>query len=267
MKTVFKYVKYDLIGRKWGNFHPKDPSSAELRQRLMQELQVEYLFVPSVECSTTVLDIDEPLVVFTDTGLLISTISADGGIIRNNTEVAIVIFTADCHIGLIYDPEFHTLCMIHMGICNIYREDYKEYTILEQAVKELRRPPEKLNLWIGGGIGPCCNGYPIEHPKYGDKNRERMSFLRKEYGPDVVEGNVSYGPRKGGLHVAHDNLKIIYRQALNLGFGKIICDKRCTSCFGMKDPNADGYGDFWSNVRDADREYPRNAFVARLLPR
>lgn len=184
--------------------------------------------------------------------------SADGGIVCGMYWIGLVIYNADCHIGIIFDHYLRKLCLVHLGLGYFFREDSSP-SILENAIKAMGSSADNLLFWFGGGIGPCCNGYNHTDPK----NLERAQKIQNKFSKDVIKGEVKYGPRKG--QVAYHNGLMIIRLAEEIGFKEIQFDLTCTSCHGLTDPNVADYGTYFSNVRDLEKRSKRNCFMAKML--
>lgn len=254
-------VEYRFLGRKYGDFHPAHEGSDGLRQRVMNEMELGALFLPSLKFTNQVANFFDSNSVELGAGLWRTCQKADAGIVTGDPHVGIAICNADCHVGILYNPHRRMLCVMHLGLKCFFRSD--EISILQEAVRVMQNDPEDLQFWFGAGIGACCNGYDVNDPKWGENNQRQANELRARFGDGTVHGDVMHGPRKGQL--AHDIRPMICAHGYDLGLANI-SGLKCSSCAGMEDPDADGFGTYWSNVRDLEKRAYRNMFVARLVP-
>lgn len=267
MTLIFdERVQVELLGRAWGDFHPTKSAEAHiLLVRASVSHKFAELFLPSVAFTNRVAGrLDSNAFRLDDVPPLAwrTTTKADGGIIVNDPSVAVGICNADCHIGVIYEPRRHILCVVHLGLKCFHRPD-GEPSILQEAIKVLRCDSSDLLFTFGGGAGPCCFGYDLHDPKFGDQNIRQAQDLRNRFGEDAVKGEVERGPRRG--FAAHDLPTMILRHAQDLGLAIQDIDFTCTSCAGLKVEGENEVGErmFWSNLRGDVNN--RNFFFARLV--
>ena len=125
------------------------------------------------------------------------------GLITDEPELALVVFTADCVPVLLQGPG--VVAAVHAG----WRGTAKG--IAAKAVAEMGCAPESITAFIGPAIGPCC--YEV-----GDEVREAMrERMGREAEPFFQERNVDLeGLNKRQLELA--------------GVGRIEVSPVCTRC-------------------------------------
>lgn len=188
-------------------------------------------------------------------GVETSTETADGCVLARQGH-GVAIANADCAIGVLAGRD--ACVVLHLGLACLVRADGLP-GVLERAIEKLGEPAEQ-KLWIGAAIGPCCHGYDDSRPEHARRARE----LVERFGAAAIPGAVLWGPRRG--QVAHDHAYIAEAIARSRGVGHIERDSLCTSCHGLVDPNASGYGTWYSNVRDHSGDRMRNLAMV-WLPR
>ena len=125
------------------------------------------------------------------------------GLITNEPELALVIFTADCVPVLLQGPG--VVAAVHAG----WRGTAKG--IAAKAVAEMGCAPERICAYIGPSIGPCC--YEVGD-EVRDAMRERMG---REAEPFFQERKI--------------DLKGLNKRQLELaGVGRIEVSPVCTRC-------------------------------------
>lgn len=260
-------VQIERLGRNLGNFHPTlSPEAPILYDIVRKNFRFSRLFLPKVNFTNRVAGMrDSNCFSLPDRPFIWRTRDwADGGIVINDSLTAIGVCNADCHLGVLYDPDGEMLCLLHLGLKCFYRPDGSP-SVLQEALRLYDCDATDLYFWVGFGAGPCCYGHDLQHPEFGEKNRHQAENLRKFFGAQAVKGTVAAGPRKGWA--AHDNLTMIINHADKLGFKDMEIDYQCTSCAGLdsKDGVETGERLYWSNLRgDVDC---RNFFMARLTTR
>lgn len=177
------------------------------------------------------------------------------GIVTTNRNCALAYFVADCHLGIIFDPDpdHPWLALLHLGMANLLHDE----TVIAKAVELSGRSVSKLHLAFGFGIGPCCYGLPSGHP--------RLSGLHRLYSIAVDSGEkrkVEQGPRVG--QVAIDLAAAIMQVGLGMKFREIEphFEIKCSAHLGRQNGSA---GAFHSNVyQQPDGGKARNLFMICL---
>lgn len=168
---------------------------------------------------------------------------ADASILRE-TNVAAGVCNADCHIGLVWLPEERLLTVSHFGLKNFYNPT-ADATTMDALLQHHNLSQKNSMLWLGGGIGSCCNGY------------NQVDQYIKDNHPAAQPGLVAKGARRG--QEALDNMELL-QQLHGHHFNVTIQSPTCTSCQGAT--SDDTIGDFFSNVRDVQKKLHRNCFLA-----
>ncbi|MFA6537452.1 MAG: laccase domain-containing protein [Patescibacteria group bacterium] len=170
-------------------------------------------------------------------------------VILKRLDFVLAIANADCHLGVFYHKDTKQLALVHLGLKCIVREDDSP-TIIETVFRAMKVPPEEVQVWVGAGIGSCCNGYSFEY-----------DFARKvaKKFPNCVGGEVIKGPRTG--QVAFDNIGICEKILRSCGVRDLVLAPRCTAC--AEDERRNKL--FHSNVYDTDKTLARNLFMVRLV--
>ncbi len=244
-------VRLLMTNVKMGDFNP-------LSENFMDRLNPVLDRLEATSCVSPASDFTNNIYIDTDISgerFMRSPDYADA-VITKNHQRALMIATADCFSGVIFDPKKMGLALVHLGLRNIYREDGSPST-LEKVVEVMRS--KNLLFWFGGGIGNCC---------YGFEDEKLLSKLRRRYGNLSVSDIVQKGPRKGFYAVDLHN--IIFDEAIRLKLE--ICTDRmtdlCTSCYAHPNPNGEGFGHFFSNVRDPEAKSgklrPRNGVFVMM---
>ena len=224
-----------MTNRKMGDFHPLSENFRDRLNPVLDRLGAIYCLNPVSDFTNRVfVDVEIHPGQFTR-----SPDFADA-IVTKNSHRALMIATADCFAGVVFDPGKRGLALVHLGLKSIYRED-GDRSVLENVVRIMGG--KNMLFWFGGGIGNCC--YGINDPVFIEKIKDRFGSLS-------VNGEVEKGPRRG--FPAIDLHNIIYNEAVGLGLE--VCSDRtsdiCTSCYAHPNPNGEGFGRFFSNVRDSE---------------
>lgn len=216
-------------------------------------LDIWAVFAPSLNFTNRVVNFSDKNDVFQydpQVKLFRTREKADAAI-TDQMNIGLAVFNADCHLGIIYNINHRQLALVHLGLKCFFRPAGEE-SILVNTVKAMNANPQTLKLWVGAGIGPCCNGYSsLALP-----DREAISARF----PGCVGGQIQKGPRRG--QEAYNNLAMILQQAAKIGFYAIEVDPVCTSCHGVESDEDRGLGTYFSNVRGSKNE--RNLFIATL---
>lgn len=255
VKKIFnEKVKFIQAGADLGDCHPAHEGGIDKIMQVRDILAVDAVFAPSLNFTNQVAAVHETEKIKSENHLLRTKDKADGGIVAVEY-VALMICNADCHIGLIYYEKKRLLTMLHLGLNCFFRQDGSP-SILENAIAALKADPKDLKLWVGAGIGPCCNGYNFGNPQ---TDKIRQLFL------NCVGGEIKKGPRRG--QESYNNIKMILQQAYDLGFRHLEFDDACTSCAGVADDESNEIGTYFSNVRDLSnpKNNFRNCFMAALV--
>lgn len=176
--------------------------------------------------------------------------AADGLVLDEVPGRAVWVANADCPIGVLAVRDGPAV-VLHLGLDCLWRPDSGP-TLFETAVAALEVPPGELRFWVGCGIGPCCYGLWHRDPAL----RARVDHLRARYGADVIDGEASRGPRRG--QHAYDLHEMALRSARLAGVGEARAERTCTSCAGLRADGDEGFGLYFSNVRDRERSGARN---------
>lgn len=175
------------------------------------------------------------------------------GIITTDRHCALAYCVADCHVGVMVDPDPKRpwLALLHLGTANLL----KEPTVIERAVELSGRPPQELMFAFGFGIGPCCYGLPSGHPNLAELHRLYSMAV------DLDEARrVERGPRTG--QVAIDLGAGIMQEALRLEINNIESHfgDMCTAHHGRQN----GTSTWHSHVYQEGRGNKRNMFMVCL---
>lgn len=93
-----------------------------------------------------------------------SDIEDTDGLICNISNMALVVFTADCVPILLYDEKSKAVGAVHSG----WRGTVKKIgaRAVEMMHREFGSQPENIKAAIGPGIGPCCFEFGNDAPQY-----------------------------------------------------------------------------------------------------
>ena len=167
------------------------------------------------------------------------------GFITERRQEAILMTAADCWSGVLFDKLNHRLCLVHLGLKNLYREDGGQST-LAMAVEKMTKSCDvgDLLFWFGGGVQACC---------YGTNDIDFLEKLQKKFSETRVSvGYVQKGPRQTLSSISLFNIILDEASRLGLYPAASLEGIICTSCSG----------EYWSHVR-GDKE--RNAAMAVML--
>lgn len=245
-------LRFAHFGTALGNAHPRDARAVERIGQALSTLgeSTGVLMQPEFTHRLCGADAIEPW----RAGLWRSTFECDG-LHLGPGDRPVMIANGDCCVGVLSNGE--RAVVMHLGLDCLHRADGP--TVLEQAVEALSGQGA-LRFFAGGAIGPCCHGY--SHGT--EAERRRAALLASMFGADVVGGEVLHGPRKGAI--AYDHREMAVRLARSLGVEHVEQDLRCTSCAGMVDPDAAGYGAYFSHTRDRQGGRERNLAVVGWAP-
>jgi len=247
-------LRFAHFGTELGNVHPRDGQAAARILGALEGLGETsgVLMQPEFTHRLCTSDAVEP---WRD-GLWRTTLECDGLHLEPGDR-PVMIANGDCSVGVL--TEGQRAVVMHLGLDCLVRTDGGP-TVLEQAVAALGGPARAMRFFAGGAIGACCHGYSHET----DAERRRLAALSARFGADVVRGTVARGPRRGA--VAYDHRGIAVRLARQLGVEWIEEDTRCTACAGLGEPDAAGYGAFYSHTRDHLGGRERNLAVVAWAP-
>jgi len=135
------------------------------------------------------------------------------GLVTNEKELALVIFTADCTPILLHDPITGAVGAVHAGWCGTAMD------IAGKAVQAMEQAfgcePRNIRAAIGPNIGFCCF----------ETHREVPEAMRNTFGPAVEKWIRPCGEKY------YVNLKEINRHALaRRGVCRIEVSEACTVC-------------------------------------
>ena len=189
--------------------------------------------------------------------LLAAQTPADGILIERPGD-AVFFANADCPVGVLYDRVRQRAVVMHLGFGSLWKLAQPEPFLIERAFETLGGDPATMAFFGGGGIGPCC---------YGVQRQSEADHAREDYLDKLLPGRAAwrskFGPRADQPSL--DLGEIIGAQVRALGVEDFRYDTHCTSCSGMSDPNAGGFGTYFSNVRDRTRKLERNLTHVTLL--
>lgn len=260
-------VKFFLIGRfedseKETNYHPLSVGAGEKIRKLADHFGAEEIFVPRLNFTNKIISTDFDLSFYSFEDCFWQTHNYCDGLLTEKRNIALGICNADCFVGVLFSAFYHRLCVVHLGLKNIYRED-DSISTLESAVRAMAIDPQEISFWCGGGIQKCC---------YGSDDRDLISKLKKRFGSTVVNGVVVKGPRIGARTIDLHNIIAIEASRLKLKFSSLdfMHSYFCTSCAGLKDSVLGEMGNYWSNVRDVNRKdnekiRPRNIALTMII--
>lgn len=277
VKTIFNgKVKYLHLGCP-DDFHPKSTGFKERMREVLSiaEIRCGIPAAPKLQFTNIVVDVKdyEEYVYENENGLYRTKNFADGTIIREPERPA-AIFNADCHVGILYHEKTNRFALIHLGLKCFFREDGSP-NIIQNAIKALGVPVSELQIWVGGGIDFCCNGYDLTNPQNITlvENLRKSGLAENTIGEEInhfkvlkdlngFDGKVKYGPRKG--QTAFNNMGMILRVLSRYctpdnkwqNFTWILA---CTSCQGRE--RHPELPKMWSHVR---KHQERNLFLAWL---
>jgi len=257
-KQIFSgAIEYIFLGKDHGDSSSllQTEAGTAKRKEIMSALNIEQMFFPRVEFTTGVANFHDSNTIQLGPGLWRTQNDSDAGLVFRDTRVGIGILTYDCPIGVVWDPIQRAMCVVRLGLKNIYRPGWN-YSILEEVVKVLKTSPHHLKLWVGCGIGPCCYGHDPDE-KREREIRERFDKLDNDF---LFYGSVMNGPRKG--KIPYDLYRIAYYEAIRLG----IDDPEMLDIAAQTEWRTHctcHIGNYWSRVA-GDKK--RNLFLARIVP-
>jgi copper oxidase (laccase) domain-containing protein len=225
-----------MFGRRYGDFrkkhHPDEASRKELFEQALGSGLVSANRVTVLRAENFNGNVVE-CVAAGDRVQFMHTL-ADGGVI-DGPRHALSIANADCPIVAVYDTKCDRLAALHAGFACVKRPDGGP-SVMHRLVKQHGFHPDRSDVHVFGGIGPCCYG------------RSDCS--------DFAKHTATRGPRIGQPSV---NLYDLICEELNaLGFrnGTRSVDYTCTACFGRSEGELGPK--YHSNVWDG-QEGGRNA--------
>ena len=247
-------VKFVLTDKLMGDFRLQaDGTYSRLKPVLKEIKAVDCIGFRAGRFTNKVVEDEKININFAYNHLGLVTGYADGFITERRHQ-AILMTAADCWSGVLFDKLNHRLCLVHLGLRNLYREDGSQSTLAVAVEKMAKRcPREDLLFWFGGGIQRCCYGFS-------ETDLILLSKLQEKFPSGVITGAlVRKGPRAKNEAVAVNLFDIIASEALNLGLRPTITPAShfCTSC----SKTGNDY-EFWSHVR-GDKE--RNAAMVVML--
>jgi len=255
-------VRFLLMGRRYGDFHPKAPGATSRRQSVLRGLGADRCFSPKPGFTIRIVWADALVGTYSDESdpaFVRTCESADAGITLDAV-TAISFWNADCPIGVLFHEPTGMTVAVHLGFRNLFRENDVP-TTLEAAIKTIAVDPGELSFWSGGGIDTCCFGY---------SDNSLISGLRSAFGEKASPGSVERGPRRGQYAVDLNYMINVVAERAGLDCDANRGPKICTSCFGLTDLADNGWGAYWSTVREPHgmpEPRPRNgAFVLRRDP-
>lgn len=212
-----RVVHRDIYGKLDGNFSPHQPMEDFLRSvRKLREAnpQLETIFAPKCDFTTRIVKLGEEDEVW-DAGFVRTKNPADGGIVEKPNQ-AIAIFNADCPVVSIFDEEKGRLAVLHAGFRCLIPEDKSRFSILETAFAKYGFNGERVKVFCGFGIGPCC---------YGGKH---LGIGRWS---GFLTGRVTRGPRSE--QKSFDLYEQIFTELVVMDEvppENMLIDKTCTAC-------------------------------------
>lgn len=244
-------VLIELRGTQYGDHSSRDPVSQERLLNACTELELDEIVYLRVNFTDQIAT--EKLVEGVCPRLKRTLGLADGFLITR-PKLGVAIANADCALGILCGQD--AVVVMHLGLDCLWRNGAP--TVLHHAVNALGSP-ERLGFWVGCAIGPCCHGYSLDT----DVERARHEAIINTYGADISPGLTRKGPRRGKY--AYDHRLLAVRLAEQLKIGRIETDNMCTACDGLDDPDAEGFGTYFSHTRDIYGTRKRNLALAALL--
>ncbi len=125
---------------------------------------------------------------------------ADGVEIKRGE--AVLIASADCPTTVLWDKHGNRVLVLHTGrecLINLKDENFNpKDSIIFEAVKAMGGRAPYLRAFITCGIKACHFSHPLDHPRYGAKNRLLIETVRKCWGDRCIEGD----PQEGCLSLS-----------------------------------------------------------------
>lgn len=247
-------VHIEHRGTAWGDASMRAPDALDKLLRLRHEHDLDDIVMPQLDFRHHIEASDS--LVESAAGIYKTRALGDGFHLERPRR-GVFIANGDCSVGVMLNADRREAVVMHLGLGCLWRSDGGP-TLIEQAVHHLGGPSASLRFWVGCGIGPCCHGYGHDRPEH----LRRAAALRELYGADVIGGAALHGPRRG--QVAYDHVLMGMRAAERAGVKRVEADRVCRACVGLEDLNGPGYGDFYSNTRDASRGLERNSTLVWL---
>lgn len=234
-------LRYQLCGRTEGDFNPSCENFIANLDVVRVRLGLGVIFAPKANFTNRV-------VVYGPEDRATNHIwfhrmpeDADGGIVKSRG-VAIAFFNADCPLIAVRDGE--RLAALHGGFRCLWPRSRDEGGIIQALFKSYQFAPEKSEVFVGYGIGPCCYGMGF-NPEIVEMMQDGMPL-----------GKATRGPRAGQISI--DLYRLICQQLIAEGVPakNITIDYTCTACKGLP-----AQPQFYSNCR---RDTGRNAALVWL---
>lgn len=171
-------------------------------------------------------------------GLIVPVENGCDGLVTNEPEVVLTVFSADCTPVLLFDPVARAVGAVHAG----WRGTAAAITAkaVERMGREFGSKPENIRAAIGPCISQCCFETDGDVP----------AAMREAFGKEADAAIRSCGDKY------YVNLKVLNALALSrVGVRQIDIASECTAC----EPNR-----FWSHRRVGNR---RGSLAAMILLR
>lgn len=125
--------------------------------------------------------------------------SADG-LICNQPDIPLVVFSADCNVILLYDPSAGAIGAVHAGWRGTAQGIVK--AAVESMAAQLGAQPSQIRAAIGPAIGPCCFETDGDVPKalretLGEAAEPYMAWNGKKWHVDLRAVNALWLRRSG----------------------------------------------------------------------
>lgn len=244
-----------IAGRYEGNFNHFNPQRKKVNQRclgMLDHMQAQLCVVPRLNFTDKIFqfNVDDCYSKRCrwreeEEGRIIRLVNRSDAVMTNDDETALMISTSDCFSGVLYHRQTRALCLMHLGLANMYSEDDSD-SVLEAAIKNMEGFPtfarrEELKFWYGGGARECC---------YGRDDLDLVKKLGERFGFDYNK-TAQKGPRRGqsaiplGMIIQYEAQRLDLRIRQQPEFFSL-----CTSCCGLVGPpESNELGDFWSHIR------------------
>jgi len=251
----FGDVEYVHLGRKFGDFNPNHVGGIFriINAATLLGLKSVALAMPSSTFSNQVLCLSQHAECFPWDSFSIlyhRNKESDAILVERNVKIGLVIANADCHMGVFYHENSGKLALVHLGLRCLVPSDKKTNSIIDNIFAAMRESPSQIKVFVGGGIGCCCNGY-VEGYEY-------LNYVKDLY-PLAVVGKVEKGPREGQQAV--EILTIIKQQLFSSQVKKenVFINYACSAC-----NCEDGEQKYFSNVYDKEKAKERNLFLVKV---
>ncbi len=163
--------------------------------------------------------------------------------------------SGDCPTVVLYDPDSRRAACLHAGRDEVLDSIYLEtgslgrqyFSIAEAGVMALDvQRTSQLKVFVGYGIAPEDFSHPTDHPVYGMKNQQLITYLARHH-PTTLVGD----PSKGCIDIR----QLLHEQFMNLGIPGDNIRTDMVNTFADQDEA----GNQWHSCRRGDKT--RNGII------